>query len=179
MVSPRKRVRTVDSRLLFLATAIILMSHTCALGATFGSPNTRITTAGDKFDGVMQIAAVFEVEKWLFFRSHHMEIAIGPISSSSGNAAFVSMGPVWRTPLVRDRYFAAVGVAPTVFSASRHGERNLGGHFHFTSFVSVGMRLDRSSSLSLRIQHTSNGGIRGTNPGMDMLGLELSYNFSE
>ena len=179
MYSPRKPVRAVDIRLLFFATVILLTSHNGAFGATFASPNTRITTAGDKFDGVVQIAAAFEVGKWDFLRSHHVEIAIGPISSSSGNAAFVSIGPVWRTPLLRDRYFADIGIAPTLFSDSRHGERNLGGHFHFTSFVSVGMRLDRSSSLSLRIQHTSNGGIRDTNPGMDMLGLEFSYNFSE
>ena len=81
--------------------------------------------------------------------------------------------------MIAAKNISDIGIAPTLFSDSRHGERNLGGHFHFTSFVSVGMRLDRSSSLSLRIQHTSNGGIRDTNPGMDMLGLEFSYNFSE
>lgn len=175
----QKQAHTSHIRLASLTTAILFVSHTYAVGATFASPNTRINTASDKFDGVVQVAAVFENERWAFLRSHHMEIAIGPVSSSSGNAAFVSIGPVWRTPLVRNRYFADIGIAPTLFSASQLGERNLGGRFHFTSFVSAGMRLGRSGSVSLRIQHTSNGGIRGTNPGMDMLGLEFSYNFLE
>lgn len=179
MHQQQKQARTNHIRLMSFVTAIILMSQTCAFGATFASPNTRISTAGDKFDGVVQIAAAFEVDQWRILRSHHMEVAIGPILSKSGNAAFISIGPVWRTPLIRDRFFADVGIAPTLLSASRHGNRNLGGHFHFTSFASFGMRFGRGSALSLRIQHTSNGGIRDTNPGIDMLGLEFSYNFSE
>jgi len=179
MYRKQKQARTNHIGLASFTTAIILMSHTCASAAPFASPNTRVSTAGDKFDGVVQVAAAFEVEEWQVLGSHHMEIALGPISASSGNAAFVSIGPVWRTPLVRNRFFADIGIAPTLFSASRYGDRDLGGRFHFTSFVSAGMRFGRSGSLSLRIQHTSNGGIRGTNPGMDMLGLEFSYNFLE
>lgn len=179
MHQQHKSARRCHIHLLSFAAAIVLLSSTCAFSATFTTPNTRISAAGDKFDGVVQIAAAFEVKKWRILRAHHVEVAVGPILSKSGNAAFVSIGPVWRTPLLRDRFFADVGIAPTLFSASRHGARNLGGHFHFTSFVTVGMQFGRSGALSLRVQHTSNGGIRDTNPGMDMLGLEFSYNFSE
>lgn len=179
MHGQHKQAYASHARALSFAAATILFCQTCAFGATFVSPNTRVSAASDKFDGVVQIAAAFEVEQWRILRSHHMEVTIGPIFSPRGNAAFVSIGPVWRTPLLRNRFFADVGVAPTLFSTSRHGEQDLGGHFHFTSFVSLGLRLGRSSALSLRIQHTSNGGIRDTNPGMDMLGLEFSYNFSE
>ena len=175
----RKCSRAARIRLLRFAAVIVLMSNTVAYGDSVSLPNTRISAAGDKFDGVVQVAAAFKISKGSLFRSHHIELAVGPISSSSGNAAFVSIGPVWRIPLVKDRFFAAVGIAPTLLSNSNYGGRDLGGHFHFTSFVSAGIRLGRGSSVSLRIQHTSNGGLRGTNPGMDMLGLEFSFGFLE
>lgn len=179
MKQQQKRSWAVGIRLSRFATAIILMCSANAYSAVLEGPSTRISTAGDKFDGVVQIAAAFEVSKWKLLGAHHIEIAVGPVSSASGNAAFASIGPVWRSPLVADRFFADVGIAPTLFSASRYGGRDLGGHFHFTSFLSAGMRLGPGGTLSLRIQHTSNGGLRGTNPGMDMIGLGFSFNFLE
>lgn len=169
----------ISIRGLSVVAAIVLLGPAHVYGAGISSPKTRISMAGDKFDGVTQIAAAFEISDWSLLRAHHIEIAVGSISSASGNAAFVSIGPVWRSPLVNDRFFADVGVAPTLISASRYGGRDLGGHFHFTSSVSAGMRFGRFGSLLLRIQHTSNGGLRGANPGMDMLGLEFSFSFSE
>lgn len=170
---------TMLVRSLIFAAAIALFTTVDVHGADLSPPKTRISAAGDKFDGVVQIAATFEVSDWNLLRAHRVEISVGPIFSASGNAAFASIGPVWRTPLVGDRLFVDMGISPTFISASRFGGRDLGGHFHFTSFVSAGIQLGRSGSLAVRIQHTSNGGLRGTNPGMDMVGMEFSYGFSE
>ena len=175
---PKQQQNTRFFRL-SLTLAALLASSSAAYGQSITLPTTRISAAGDKFDGVVQVAAVFEISRRTFLRSHHIELAIGPTTSSGGNAVFASVGPVWRTPLIRDRLYVDVGIAPTLFSASSLGGRELGGHFHFTSFASMGVRVGRSSSLALRVQHTSNGGLRETNPGMDMIGLELSLRFSD
>lgn len=93
---------------------------------------------------------------------------------------FVSLGPVWRLPINSRRLFIQLGFSPTLLGgASFHG-RNLGGRFHFTSSATVGMTLGARDGLelALRVQHTSNGGLSSTNPGMDMIGLSFAFNFS-
>ena len=34
-------------------------------------------------------------------------------------------------------------------------------------------------SVALRVQHTSNGGLSNTNPGLDMIGLSFAFNLSD
>ena len=36
-----------------------------------------------------------------------------------------------------------------------------------------------SFAVSLRAQHTSNGGLSDTNPGIDMVGINFAFNFSD
>ena len=175
----RRNSGVVRTFVLCAATAIALMSTADVYGASISSPKTRISAAGDKFDGVMQFAAGFEISGWSLLRAHHIEFTFGSISASSGNEAFASIGPVWRTPLSDNGLFVDVSIAPTLVSGSRYSGRDLGGHLHFTSSVSVGKRLGRTNFLALRIQHMSNGGLSDTNPGMDMVGLEFSFGFSE
>lgn len=175
----QKHVCAINFHYLFVATAFVLISSADVYGAGIASPSTRVSAAGDKFDGVTQVAAAFRISRWRLLRANHFELAVGPVLSSGGNEVFASFGPVWRTPLVNDRYFAEVGIAPTFISGSTFRGRDLGGHLHFTSFVSTGVRFGGRNALSLRVQHISNGGLSETNPGMDMVGLEYSFSFSE
>ncbi|MEM9209168.1 MAG: acyloxyacyl hydrolase, partial [Pseudomonadota bacterium] len=78
------------------------------------------------------------------------------------------------------RAFVDLGFSPTLVSRSRFDGRELGGHFHFTSSLSVGAsfgRFDRYA-LSLRAQHTSNGGLNEDNPGLDMVGVNFTVRFA-
>lgn len=178
MKHQQNKSRTLYARSLKLFFAIALLGNSMAYGAALGSPGIRVTVAGDKFDGVTQLAATFELATRRILNSHHFELAVGSISSSNGTAAFTSVGPVWRTPFLHDRLFVDFGISPTFISGSKFSGRELGGHGHFTSFISMGLQLGRSGAVTVRIQHTSNGGLNETNPGLDMAGLQYKFNFS-
>ena len=61
---------------------------------------------------------------------------------------------------------------------SSFNDRDMGGNFHFTSFAALGAIFGPrdSAARSLRIQHTSNGGLNSTNPGVDVIGLNITFN---
>ena len=57
----------------------------------------------------------------------------------------------------------------------------MGGHLHFTSSIAVEYDPGRREGLVLafRLQHTSNGGTNGVNPGMDIMSLGFEYRPSD
>lgn len=166
-------------RICAILLLIMTSASSIALAADLTPDSTRVGIAGDKFAGVTQLAVTFQQSKLTYLRANHYELAVGGMWSSEGNSAFLSFGPVWRVPIARARMFIDFGISPTLVSEPRLAARDLGGHFHFTSFISTGIRLGQTSALSIRLQHVSNGGLNATNPGMDMLGLELSIRFSD
>ena len=105
---------------------------------------------------------------------------MGTLSTSQENRLFVSLGPVWRLPINSRSLFVELGFSPTLLSGSSFNGRDVGGNFHFTSSAALGTTFGARDSvaLSLRIQHMSNGSLRNTNPGMDMIGLNIAFNFS-
>lgn len=141
----------------------------------------RNSVAGDKFDDVEQFALVFPGRPTSFLRADRIEFAVGAISDKSRNRLFVSLGPVWRLPFPDSAAFVEFGFSPTWIDSPILNDRDLGGHFHFTSAVSVGIDVgaQQNLSLALRVQHTSNGGLNETNPGLDMIGLNFAIHFSD
>lgn len=141
----------------------------------------RYLEANDKYDGVRLQAIAFELRPPRRLRSRHFELAIGRISSEGTDRSFVSVGPVWRIPLGNGRAYADVGISPTYLSGSTFQGRDLGGQFHFTSSISIGTTFGprQAFSVSLRAQHTSNGGLSDTNPGIDMFGVNVAFNFPD
>lgn len=172
----RTLLKTVFASVLILAT----LSYQIAYASKFRPSAYRASVAGDKFSDTWQAAAVFELRAPRRIRAKKMELVVGTTSTSNEVRPFVSLGPVWRLPLSRRRAFLELGISPTFFAGSTFNNRNIGGNFHFTSFASLGMSLggDDDSSISLRIQHTSNGGLDSTNPGMDMVGIDFAINFT-
>lgn len=69
--------------------------------------------------------------------------------------------------------YVAFGFSPTLLSDDELGPVIVGGDFHFTSAVMVGLnvRAPVPFRIAYRLSHTSNGGIRTENPGFDMSGL--------
>lgn len=167
---------------LFSAVALLscVINSADARGDVIAPSDFRILAAGDKFDGVRQYAVAFKLRPPRRLRSRHLELAAGSISSSDSDHAFVSFGPVWRLPFARDTAFVDFGFSPTLMSGSDFDGRDLGGILHFTSSVAIGATFGRRRAIavSLRAQHTSNGGISDTNPGIDMLGINVAVNFS-
>ena len=147
--------------------------------AEFTPDELRVVQAIGKFGDTHQIAAAYRFRAPRPLRAHHLEVAVGAIISDTNTSPFLSVGPVWRFPIASGRQYVDFGFSPTVLSGSRFNGRELGGGFHFTSSLSLGMRLgvEERFSLALRAQHTSNGGLNSENPGLDMVGLNVAFEF--
>lgn len=67
------------------------------------------------------------------------------------------------------------GTGPTVLSDDRLGENRLGGRFHFTSHLAIGIDPTGTGRWqpSIGIYHVSNAGLQERNPGFEMQTLEL------
>lgn len=176
-------LRSLWLNALFLAVVMMTsaMNGANARAEGLAPSDYRILAAGDKFDGVRQYAVTFEIRPPRRLRSRQLELAIGQIASASSDRAFISFGPVWRVPFAGDTAFVDLGFSPTLISGSEFNGRDLGGNFHFTSSISIGTTFGRQQSVavSLRAQHISNGGLSDTNPGIDMVGINFSFNFSD
>ena len=141
----------------------------------------RLASSVAKFDDTYQFAAAYRLRAPRALRAHHLEVAVGTIYTTTETEAFVSVGPVWRLPIQSDRTFVDFGLSPTVLSGTEFSGRDLGGNVHFTSSLSINTRFGRTAkySLGLRAQHTSNGGLDSTNPGLDMIGLTFAVEFRD
>ena len=149
--------------------------------ASLKAADYRIAVAGDKFEDTVQVAVAFKMRPPRRLRANRLELAVGTISTSRDNSAFVSLGPVWRLPFKNDAIFVDLGFSPTlIVGGTSFNGRDLGGNFHFTSSIAVGANFGRfdAASVSLRVQHTSNGGLGSTNPGIDMIGINFALSFA-
>lgn len=167
-------------RVLFFALMIVTtLSYQATYASTLKLSAVRVSVAGDKFSDTWQSAAVFDLPAPRRLRARRLEFATGVFATSSEAKPFVSLGPVWRLPLRARRTFVEVGISPTLIFGSNFNGRDLGGNFHFTSSATIGTTLGESeaSTLSLRIQHTSNAGLSSPNPGMDMIGVNFAFGF--
>ena len=179
-VKSTEYLQWVEALLLSVVLLTCAMNNANAREGSFAPTDYRILAAGDKFSGIRQYAAAFEIRPPRRLRSRHLEFAIGSITSATSDRAFVSFGPVWRFPFAGETAYVDFGFSPTLIGGSELNGRDLGGNFHFTSSLSIGATFGRQKSfaVSLRAQHTSNGGIASTNPGIDMIGINFSFRFS-
>jgi len=87
--------------------AIIMIFVTLSYQAVHAStllPNAyRVSVAGDKFSDTWQVAATFLLRAPRRIRARQLELAVGAVSTSNENRAFVSFGPVWRLPIADRR----------------------------------------------------------------------------
>jgi len=154
--------------------------HTPAHALQFESVAMRNMDTYKKFDGVTQNAVVIKsrVERSKFF--DRIEFASGELGNEEDSSFFVSAGPSWKFNKQiagSGLAFFELGTSPTWIENGDFGDESLGGHMFFTSNVQLGMHFGyrRELTLSVRVHHISNGGLASTNPGTDMVGIELSY----
>jgi hypothetical protein len=151
-----------------------------ALAANLEPTDYRIASAEDKFKGTRLYAVALKMRPPRRLWARHLELAVGSFSTSTEDRAFISFGPVWRLPIEHRSLFVELGFSPTLIAGPSLNGRDFGGNFHFTSSVAIGATFGRRQavSLSLRAQHTSNGGLHDTNPGIDMFGINVAFNFA-
>ncbi len=111
-----------------------------------------------------------------------LDLTAGALERGSDAGSFISFGPSYRYDMSKSeagRWFVDFGVHPTYVAKSTYGGRSLGGNIHFTSYLGLGAYLGRQkkTSVLIRYQHTSNAGMNTRNPGLDMMGLAISYHF--
>ena len=107
----------------------------------------------------------------------HLEVGILEIERDDDGSTATMFGPVlgWELPV---RGLAMeFSLRPTWLSDPVIADFDMGGHFHFTSHIGLAWRVTDRFSASARVQHTSNGGINSTNPGLDLQMVELAYRF--
>ncbi len=163
----------------FVIAMISLMSNgSNARAASVMPTDYRVAVAGDKFADTWQFAVAFRMRPPRRLRAKRVEVAVGTLSTSQENRFFVSLGPVWQLPIRSQSLFFELGISPTLLSGSSYNGRDVGGKFHFVSSAALSATFGARDSitLSLRIQHMSNGGLNSTNPGMDMIGLTFTFN---
>ena len=178
--------KTTHSKLQHTAVFVIAMifftlNNSNAWSATVAPTDYRVVAASGKFIDTTQFAVAFRMRPPRALRARHLELAMGAISTAQETRPFVSFGPVWRLPINSRSLFVEFGFSPTLIAGSSFNGRDLGGNFHFTSSASVGATFGarENISIALRVQHTSNGGLSSTNPGLDMIGLNFAFNFSD
>ena len=137
-----------------------------------------------KYDNMQQVGMRFRQP--LELRSRWMprtlDITAGAFLASDKTASYVSFGPSWQHRFMRSsgrEWFTDYGLHPTLISRTSFDGTRIGGSFHFTSHFGIGAYLtrDRQMSLALRYQHTSNGGLRSRNPGIDMVAVVFRQDF--
>ena len=181
----RKKARTgagFTARIVTAVMILVAVPVSSFAAVNFLVPDdVRLVSAARKFDDTSQFAVAYRSAAPRVLRADHVEFAMGTIFTSEESHPFVSYGPVWRFPLRGPSTYVDFGFSPTVLSGSTFNGRELGGKFHFTSSLELGMRFGtfQQFSLSLRGQHTSNGGINGTNPGLDMIGVAFALEFRD
>ncbi len=175
--------KTGHSRLLHIAVFVVAMisfmlDGSNARAASLMPSDYHVAVAGDKFADTWQFAVTFRMRPPRLLRAERVELAIGTLSTSQENRLFGSLGPIWQLPIRGQQLVVELGFSPTFIGGSSFNGRDMGGNFHFTSSAAVRATFGARDSvaLSLRIQHTSNGGLNSTNPGMDMIGLNITFN---
>lgn len=167
------RLRVPHSTAFALKCGVLLGLGLTPMTAVAAWPEYRVTTAGGPFADTHQVAVAFDLSHPRRLGIHHLEINVAALLSEPGLTPLVSMGPVWRYQFGGTRLFAVASVSPTLIGGERFRGEKLGGHVHFTSAVSIGWEFESGSSIAFRLQHTSNAGLRRTNPGLDMIGLSF------
>jgi len=184
--------RNRKARLALLLPLIVLASP--AIAATpfierIDGAGVRFADSKKNFDSVVQESLFVNFTtpwRWVSERNTsatiRLTLDVGRLRDEEMQRAFTSFGPTVRIMRERSRVplFLDLGLSPTIIDGVKYGEEDLGTSFNFTSHIGIGLMLgpSRRHEIKLRFQHTSNGGIDETNPGVDMLGFDYVFRLS-
>lgn len=159
-----------------LVISLALFESSLVLAASIDE--FRVAGAIKKFSSATSYSVALHTDSSRILGSNHLDTSIGVISRSSDDRPFVGFGPVWRLQNGRRTAYLEFAFRPTIIFANGLGDRDLGGNFFFSSALSSGFSFDNDWAVALRYEHISNGGLNSTNPGLDLLGIALTWQFS-
>ncbi len=172
-----------------MTRAVLLMALALLATDSFAQqPNKLVGFVGAetirKYDDMQQVGMRFRhpLEQRRRWMPRTLDITAGAFLASNKTASYVSFGPSWQHRFMRSNgreWFMDYGLHPTLISRTSFDGTRIGGSFHFTSHIGFGAFLtrDRQTSLAFRYQHTSNGGLRSRNPGIDMVSVVFRQDF--
>jgi hypothetical protein len=106
-----------------------------------------------------------------------IEAGIGALTAEGETAGTLHIGPALELSYGECPVSLTLSTGPTVLSEDTFDDRDLGGHFHFTSGIGLNWQACEKWNVGYRYQHTSNANIDTPNPGLDMHTLSLSYTY--
>jgi len=168
--------RRLHGALFSFAMLSIFLGSNDARAAGLTPSGIRVAHAVHKFEDTWQFGAIYKLRPPRRLRARYLELAVGLLSTPAEARPFVSLGPAWQLQTPTQALFLEFGISATLLGGSTLAGRDLGGNLHFTSSVGVGVRFGaaREYAIALRVQHTSNGGLNSTNPGLDAVALNFS-----
>ena len=104
-----------------------------------------------------------------------IEAAAGVLTGTGTTAAYCHLGPVLSVSYGECPLSLTLSSGATVLSEDTFGDKDIGGHFQFTSGIGLNWQACERWSVGYRLQHTSNANIDDPNPGLDMHTLSLSF----
>ncbi|MGI9206306.1 MAG: acyloxyacyl hydrolase [Woeseiaceae bacterium] len=178
LTSETKSSRILQAVFFITAMTSISLHNSFALAAVVAPNSVRVLGEVGRIEDTTLIAGTFTVRPPRRFGISRLEATLGGLTTSEESRSFISFGPVWGTPITGDAFYFEFGISPTLLGGSSINGSDIGGNFHFTSSASIGRTFGVTGTftLALRVQHTSNGGLSSDNPGIDMVGLNLSMN---
>ncbi len=102
---------------------------------------------------------------------------LGWIGDERHGTVIGSTGPAVRLSLGRMPLSLIGGMSPTLVGENHIGGTDMGSAFHFTSHIGLVWQITSELELGYRIQHMSNGGLRGVNPGLNEHMVGVSWRF--
>ena len=163
----------------FLLALLLVCAGVGAASAAGSSPEFRVATT---YRGVADVDLVTlawrgDAPRWT--RATQVELAIGSMIDRDRSRAYFAIAPVWSLVDGRGRWSANFAFGPAVVAGPTLNGRKIGGNLHFRSALEFGYDAGRlqTTRISLRVAHLSNGGTRGSNPGLDFAGLGIDYRF--
>jgi hypothetical protein len=104
-----------------------------------------------------------------------LNASVGILTGGDDTGAVVTLGPGLELAAPGGRLRFTFGVSPTYISEDKYGKEDLGGNFHFTSYLGVNYQITDYWTLGYRFHHMSNADIEVPNPGLDIHSISLSY----
>ena len=106
-----------------------------------------------------------------------IEMAIGALTGEGDTAGYARFAPTLEVFFGNSPVSVVLSSGPAVYTEDTFNHVNLGSNFQFTSSLGLDWQVNESWAVGYRIQHTSNGGISNTNPGLDMHTASIGYSY--
>ena len=185
---PHRRHTTTRRSLAGALAGVLALAAVPAAATEISSARGRVGTLYD-FDGIdaRSFAITLEPDDWpaIFRRAGDMHYELGvlrlPRVDRGDDLYGLHFAPAWQfAPRVLAPYaFIELGIGATWLSGRHIRARDLGSRLHFLPHAMLAFRPGRSTPwhAGLRIRHTSNADLISTNPGFDLIQLEVGFRF--